>query len=103
MSGITLVEEVDGFHAGILLVADLQLVELAEQIDQPLHHLHTLLTEPGTHRENRQNTHRDSDKHTDSDTHTHTHTHSLTHTKTVTNTHSLTHTQPQGCWPLADL
>lgn len=43
---VTLVQEVDGFHAGVLLVADLQLVELAEQIDQPLHQLHAILTEP---------------------------------------------------------
>lgn len=42
---VTLVEEVDGFHTGVLLVADLQLVELAKQIYQPLHHLHAILTE----------------------------------------------------------
>ncbi len=42
---VTLVEEVDGFHAGIFLVADLQLVKLAKQINQPLHHLHAVLTE----------------------------------------------------------
>lgn len=42
---LTLVEEVDGLHAGVLLVADLQLVELAEQVDQPLHHLHPVLAE----------------------------------------------------------
>jgi len=41
----TLVEEVDGLHAGVLLVADLQLVELAKQINQPLHHLHAIFTE----------------------------------------------------------
>jgi len=49
----TLVEEVDGLHAGVLLIADLQLVELTEQIYQFLHHLHPILTET---------------------THTHTHT-----------------------------
>lgn len=42
---ITLVEEVDGFHTGILLIADLQLMELAKQIYQPLHDFHTILTE----------------------------------------------------------
>lgn len=42
---ITLVEEVDGFHTGILLITDLQLVKLAEQIYQPLHHLHAVLAE----------------------------------------------------------
>lgn len=41
----TLVEEVDGLHAGIFLIADLQLMELTEQIDQLLHHLHPILTE----------------------------------------------------------
>ena len=64
VAGITLVEEVDGFHAGVLLVADLQLVELAEQIDQPLHHFHTLLTEPGTQREPSEPAHTHSLKHT---------------------------------------
>ena len=64
MSGLTLVEEVDGFHAGVLLVADLQLVELAEQIDQPLHHLHTLLTEPRTKREPSEHGHGQRHTHT---------------------------------------
>lgn len=41
----TLVEEVDGLHACILLIADLQLMELTKQIDQLLHHLHPILTE----------------------------------------------------------
>lgn len=41
----TLVEEVDGLHAGVLLIADLQLMELTKQIDQLLHHLHPILTE----------------------------------------------------------
>ena len=43
---VTLVEEVDGFQAGVLLVADLQLVELAEEADEPLHHLHAVLAKP---------------------------------------------------------
>lgn len=47
----TLVEEVDGLHAGIFLIADLQLMELTEQIDQLLHHLHPILTET-THTHN---------------------------------------------------
>lgn len=42
---VTLVKEVDSFHTGILLVTDLQLVKLAKQIYQPLHHLHAILTE----------------------------------------------------------
>lgn len=42
---VTLVEEVDGFHTGILFIADLQLVELAKQIYQPLHDFHPILTE----------------------------------------------------------
>lgn len=42
---VTLVEEVDGFHTGVLLITDLQLVKLAEQIYQPLHHLHAILAE----------------------------------------------------------
>ena len=42
----TLVQEVDGFHAGIFLIADLQLVELAEKINELLHNLHSVLTEP---------------------------------------------------------
>lgn len=42
---VTLVKEVDGFHTGILLITDLQLVKLSEQIYQPLHHLHAVLTE----------------------------------------------------------
>lgn len=41
----TLVEEVDGFHTGILLITDLQLVELAKQINQPLHDFHPILAE----------------------------------------------------------
>lgn len=50
---VTLVEEVDGLHAGVLFIADLQLVELTEQIDQLLHHLHAILAKPArthTHR-----------------------------------------------------
>lgn len=43
---VTLVEEVDGLHAGVLFIADLQLVELTEQIDQLLHHLHAILAKP---------------------------------------------------------
>lgn len=43
---VTLVQEVDGLHACVLLIADLQLVELAEQIDQLLHHLHAILAKP---------------------------------------------------------
>lgn len=42
---VTLVEEVDGFHTGVLLVTDLQLVELAKQIYQPLHDFHPVLAE----------------------------------------------------------
>lgn len=42
---VTLVKEVDGFHTGILLVTDLQLVKLAKQVYQPLHNLHAILTE----------------------------------------------------------
>lgn len=42
---VTLVEEVDGFHTGILLITDLQLVELAKQIYQPLHDFHPVFTE----------------------------------------------------------
>lgn len=42
---VTLVEEVDGFHTGILFITDLQLVELAKQIYQPLHDFHPVLTE----------------------------------------------------------
>lgn len=41
----TLVQEVDGFHAGVLLIADLQLIKLAIEINQPLHHFHAVLTE----------------------------------------------------------
>lgn len=47
---LTLVQEVDGFHARVLLVADLQLVEFAKEVDQPLHHLHPLFTEPAAQR-----------------------------------------------------
>lgn len=47
----TLIKEVDGLHAGIFLIADLQLMELTEQIDQLLHHLHPILTET-THTNN---------------------------------------------------
>lgn len=43
----TLVEEVDGFHAGIFLVANIQLMELVEQINQPLHYIHSIFAKPG--------------------------------------------------------
>lgn len=42
---VTLVEEVDGFHTGVLLITDLQLVKFAKEIYQSLHHLHAVLTE----------------------------------------------------------
>lgn len=40
-----MVEEVDGFHTGVLLITDLQLVKFAKQIYQSLHHLHAVLAE----------------------------------------------------------
>lgn len=42
---VTLIQEVDGFHAGVLLIADLQLIKLTIEINQPLHHFHAVLTE----------------------------------------------------------
>lgn len=40
---LTLIEEVNCFHASILLVADLQLMELVIQVDEPLDHLHPFI------------------------------------------------------------
>lgn len=41
---LTLIEEVNCFHASILLIADLQLMELVIQVDEPLDHLHPIIT-----------------------------------------------------------
>lgn len=47
MEPLTLVEKVNGFHTRVLLIADFQLVELAVQVDKPLHHLHPFFAESG--------------------------------------------------------